>query len=527
MEVAKTGDRRHEEVSEDRQGDRTKRRLKRNKAFLSNSGKKKYGHVQRNLEEELLTPRDESSPKGSDTEDTGAEEDGDSTDPDSKGSDELGDAKEKGRRTPSLKFPSDVNDPGAQEEFSETLSKLITRTVDRALKKQKANPSQGNASGNKSKKKQSIKVREKEESLEENEGDSSTERMEESKEGNPDFAKILRNLNQEIQELKRKAVESSVPEVRRSTPFIDEIMKGDAPPQSQIPNLEYDGTTDPTDHLGRFENVAVIYQWSDAITCRIFPITLTKLAQRWYLQLPPKCIHNFEGFKDMFLKQFTSSKKCQKLPFELFNTKQRGDETLRQYLTRYNKVRLEVPSANEDIWMNALVNGIRKGPFFDSLIVKAPRNFGELLQEAESYIHLEEASKIKEDADKGKDKRNRDGKSSETRDRDDKGMSSGHIKKYTPLTHPREEILQAMEKMRDLRWPRTYSTSPKREESDYFCRFHNDYGHTTESCTHLKYEIERQIRKGRLQEFVGSERKGENGGNGQDYQGDDDYEISE
>ncbi|KAL0409436.1 UNVERIFIED_CONTAM: Retrovirus-related Pol polyprotein from transposon, partial [Sesamum radiatum] len=54
--------------------------------------------------------------------------------------------------------------------------------------------------------------------------------------------------------------------------------------------------------------------------------------------------------------------------------------------------------------------------------------------------------------------------------------------------------------------PRSWRDTPQRPKSDKFCRFHNDYGHTTEECRHLKNEIERLIQNGYLQEYVCWER---------------------
>ncbi|KAL0458379.1 UNVERIFIED_CONTAM: hypothetical protein Slati_0465100 [Sesamum latifolium] len=50
--------------------------------------------------------------------------------------------------------------------------------------------------------------------------------------------------------------------------------------------------------------------------------------------------------------------------------------------------------------------------------------------------------------------------------------------------------------------PRSWKDSSQRPKSDRFCRFHNDYGHTTEECRHLKNKIERLIQNGYLQEYV-------------------------
>ncbi|KAL0313201.1 UNVERIFIED_CONTAM: Transposon Ty3-G Gag-Pol polyprotein [Sesamum radiatum] len=49
---------------------------------------------------------------------------------------------------------------------------------------------------------------------------------------------------------------------------------------------------------------------------------------------------------------------------------------------------------------------------------------------------------------------------------------------------------------------RSWRDTPQRPKSNKFCRFHNDYGHTTEECRHLKNEIERLIQNGYLQEYV-------------------------
>ncbi|KAL0406282.1 UNVERIFIED_CONTAM: Enzymatic polyprotein [Sesamum latifolium] len=50
--------------------------------------------------------------------------------------------------------------------------------------------------------------------------------------------------------------------------------------------------------------------------------------------------------------------------------------------------------------------------------------------------------------------------------------------------------------------PRSWRDTPQHPKSDKFCRFHNDYGHSTEEFRHLKNEIERLIQNGYLQEYV-------------------------
>ncbi|KAL0416407.1 UNVERIFIED_CONTAM: hypothetical protein Slati_3472600 [Sesamum latifolium] len=73
---------------------------------------------------------------------------------------------------------------------------------------------------------------------------------------------------------------------------------------------------------------------------------------------------------------------------------------------------------------------------------------------------------------------------------------------YTPLTVPITQALMVVEGKGLLACPRSWKDSPQRPKFDKFCRFYNDYGHTTEECRHLKNEIERLIQNGYFQEYV-------------------------
>ncbi|KAL0451874.1 UNVERIFIED_CONTAM: hypothetical protein Slati_1165500 [Sesamum latifolium] len=45
---------------------------------------------------------------------------------------------------------------------------------------------------------------------------------------------------------------------------------------------EYDGTTDPMEHLSRFENAALLHRYTDGIKCRVFVTTFAREAQQWF-----------------------------------------------------------------------------------------------------------------------------------------------------------------------------------------------------------------------------------------------------
>ncbi|KAL0453930.1 UNVERIFIED_CONTAM: hypothetical protein Slati_1371100 [Sesamum latifolium] len=93
-------------------------------------------------------------------------------------------------------------------------------------------------------------------------------------------------------------------------PFTKEIMADELPVNCRTPAIaEYDGTTDPQEHLSRFENAALLHRYIDGIKCRVFVTIFTRAAQQWFNQLPPAVIGSFREFRSLFLHQFTSNRK--------------------------------------------------------------------------------------------------------------------------------------------------------------------------------------------------------------------------
>lgn len=72
---------------------------------------------------------------------------------------------------------------------------------------------------------------------------------------------------------------------------------------------------------------------------------------------------------------------------------------------------------------------------------------------------------------------------------------------YTPLVAPPEQVLLQIWEHHNLRWPATWSPKSKRSPTygnGRLCKFHNDYGHSTDERSHLKDEIDRLIRDNKL-----------------------------
>ncbi|VFQ71993.1 unnamed protein product [Cuscuta campestris] len=140
----------------------------------------------------------------------------------------------------------------------------------------------------------------------------------------------------------RQAVFSEV------TPFSRRIMSCPLPDNFKTPQIKaYNGTTDPQDHLARFEANVVMYAYPEEIKCRCFLATLEGQACEWFHKLPKRSIDKWSDLAHKFLEHFASSRR-QKLPFShLLNVKIRKGEQLREFINRWEKEARDVQGADD------------------------------------------------------------------------------------------------------------------------------------------------------------------------------------
>ncbi|XP_043725633.1 uncharacterized protein LOC122672201 [Telopea speciosissima] len=158
-----------------------------------------------------------------------------------------------------------------------------------------------------------------------------------------------------------------------------------------MPTVEqYVGTIDPKDHLETFKPLLFFQGAFDAIMCRAFPSTLKGGAQQWFSRLPPRFLSNFTNLGQAFLAHFVSSRVHKKTAANLLAIKQRPDESIRGFLTRFNKEALEVQNLDPIVKFQALRSGIRDVELKKSLIMDEPRDMYEFFSRCEKYINLVE-----------------------------------------------------------------------------------------------------------------------------------------
>ena len=82
------------------------------------------------------------------------------------------------------------------------------------------------------------------------------------------------------------------------------------------------------------------------------------------------------------------------------NIKQREDETLRSYITCFNKKALSIDEANDKILVAAFTNKLRKGKFLFSLYKNDPKTMSDVLYKATKYMNTEDVLLAREERPK-------------------------------------------------------------------------------------------------------------------------------
>ena len=131
------------------------------------------------------------------------------------------------------------------------------------------------------------------------------------------------------------------------------------PHKFRMPHIDsYDGVKDLVHHLETFKTLMHLQGVADEITCRDFPTTLKGVARIWFSQLTPNSVSTFKELSTQFIAHFIGGHRYKKSTACLMSIKQREDETLRSYISCFNKEALSIDEADDKILVAAFTNGL-------------------------------------------------------------------------------------------------------------------------------------------------------------------------
>ncbi|XP_062162024.1 uncharacterized protein LOC133869068 [Alnus glutinosa] len=160
----------------------------------------------------------------------------------------------------------------------------------------------------------------------------------------------------------------------------------------KIPAIQtYTGVEDPIEHLDNYKMHMDLQGTPQELACRAFPLTLSCSTRDWFQKLPPGSITSFEDLGRKFITQFLVWCKRKKPFGQLMAMRQKGDESLKDYVIQFNQAKLMVDNLTEEMVYAALYQGLRvEGPFMSEIALNHPENLADLTDVIEKYVNQEE-----------------------------------------------------------------------------------------------------------------------------------------
>jgi hypothetical protein len=251
-----------------------------------------------------------------------------------------------------------------------------------------------------------------------------------------------------------------------------------------------------------------LHKTPDVVACRAFPLTLSGKARDWLRNLLPKSIDNFDTLGRKFLTQFVSGRTRRKPRGYLLSVGQGPNESLKDYLWRFNQEKLETESAPDDFIYGAIFQGLKNdGPLMADLAMKPPKDLHTFMVKVDRYINQGETLRALLDDSQQQQQPSTEKPKKKKKPEATQDDGPGEYKKikrnfgdykWTPLNASLTEVLMELKKDPHYHRPTPIpGNSPPHLAHKYYA-FHDSNGHLTEQCVSLRQLIENFIENGKL-----------------------------
>ncbi|GKD13958.1 reverse transcriptase domain-containing protein [Tanacetum coccineum] len=249
------------------------------------------------------------------------------------------------------------------------------------------------------------------------------------------------------------------------------------------PNVRvYERNKDPEDHLSIFSVVAEQEEWPMPVWCKMFRQTLSGSTRNWFDSLDLNSVDGFEELSNKFLEEFSQQKRYDKDPTKIHGIKRKPNEGLQAFMDRFKVESAHIKGVPLVLRISAFMHGHDHPKLAKKLNDKILKIVDEMWERVRTFIRGEMAADTIE------------------------AIRSLRSEGFTPLTKTPKEIL-AIDNVNFHPPPLLMGTLENRNMNK-FCDCHQDQGHNTNDCYHLKKQIKEEVASGRLAYLVKDIRQG-------------------
>ena len=162
--------------------------------------------------------------------------------------------------------------------------------------------------------------------------------------------------------------------------FIASINSHPLSSKFKMPSLNsYDGTRDPCNHIATFKTTMHLQVVPDEIMCKAFPTTLKGPTWVWFSKIPLNVVGSFKELSKLLVNNFIGGQRLKHCSSSLLTIKERDNESLRSFITRFNREALMVDEMDDKLRLAAFHNGVSSDLFIHKLYDQEPQTMAKLL----------------------------------------------------------------------------------------------------------------------------------------------------
>ena len=111
----------------------------------------------------------------------------------------------------------------------------------------------------------------------------------------------------------------------------------------------------------------------------------------WFSKIPLNIVNSFEELGKLFVNNFIGGQRHNRSSSSLLTIEHRENESLRSFITRFNREALTVNEMDNKLLLAAFHNGVNFDLFINKLYEKEPQTMAKLVHSAQNFMNAEYA----------------------------------------------------------------------------------------------------------------------------------------